>query len=698
MRHILVKTKAQADKIYAQLKAGANFATLAKKYSLDPGSKDNGGKLTITRGQTVAPFDTTAFLLTTNQISKPVKTQYGYHVIQPISGVKPAKTTPLKDAKPQIEAQLLDKAKNDAITKWTDDVKKYFERRSTTPPGSRRPRRRPTRDDHRLTACRPPTTRARRGARRAAGADEAAAPRLPLGSRADRAHDRAAHGRGGLRGRRRGASRATTRSCSTSSATFSSRRTSSRSCSRSRARATSRPSPAPCTRSSSAATRTSSAMRRQTRRGACASAGRRSRPSRRAVRASSTTFPPRSRRCSTRARCSAARPRSASTGPASRAAREDARGARRDRRRARPDGRPAPETEADPRVFAEIGDLLFTVVNVARRRECRPRARLARDERPLRRARRARRASLPPRPARRGRARPRRAGALVRPRQEAACRDPAVDRLDSTVSAIVHVHARQVLDSRGNPTVEVEVGLDSGAFGRAAVPSGASTGEHEAVELRDGGDAWLGKGVTPRGRARQRRDRRGGSLGLDAREQREIDAAMIELDGTPTKARLGANAILGVSLAVAKAAAAEAERAPLPVDRRDERARPAGAADERRQRRRARAELARLPGVHARARPAPSRSPRRSAIGVECYPRAQGVLKERGLSTSVGDEGGFAPISARPTTPARRSSRRPSGQVTARRSRSRSTRRRASSTRTASTCSSGRAARSTAAA
>jgi len=131
VRHILVKTKAQADKIYAQRKAGASFATLAKKYSQDPGSKDNGGKLTITRGQTVAPFDTTAFQLTTNQISKPVKTQYGYHVIQPISAVRPPTTTPLKDAKPQIEAQLLDKAKNDAITKWTDDVKKYFDKKVT---------------------------------------------------------------------------------------------------------------------------------------------------------------------------------------------------------------------------------------------------------------------------------------------------------------------------------------------------------------------------------------------------------------------------------------------------------------------------------------------------------------------------------------------------------------------------------------
>src|SRR4051794_13440222 len=126
VRHILVKTKAQANDIYDQLKAGANFAALAKKYSTDPGSKDNGGKLTIIRGQTVAPFDTTAFLLSTNQISRPIKTEYGYHVIQPISDVKPPKVTPLKDAKPAIQATLLDKAKTDAITKWTNDTKAFF--------------------------------------------------------------------------------------------------------------------------------------------------------------------------------------------------------------------------------------------------------------------------------------------------------------------------------------------------------------------------------------------------------------------------------------------------------------------------------------------------------------------------------------------------------------------------------------------
>ena len=169
------------------------------------------------------------------------------------------------------------------------------------------------------------------------------------------------------------------------------------------------------------------------------------------------------------------------------------------------------------------------------------------------------------------------------------------------MSDIVHVHGRQVLDSRGNPTVEVEIGLDSGAFGAAAVPSGASTGEHEAVELRDGGDAWVGKAVL-RAVAHVNGEIADRVTGLDARDQRALDLAMIELDGTPNKSRLGANAVLGVSLAAAKAAADDAERAAVPLDRRHERASAARAVDERRQRRRPCAELTRLSGVHARAR------------------------------------------------------------------------------------------------
>ncbi len=209
------------------------------------------------------------------------------------------------------------------------------------------------------------------------------------------------------------------------------------------------------------------------------------------------------------------------------------------------------------------------------------------------------------------------------------------------MSEIVHVHARQVLDSRGNPTVEVEIGLDSGAFGAAAVPSGASTGEHEAVELRDGGDAWLGKGVT-RAVAHVNGEIADRVTGLDAREQREVDGAMIELDGTPTKSRLGANAILGVSLAVAKAAAADAE---LPLYRW-------------------------LGGTNAHVLPVPMMNVINGGahaqnsldfqefmlvpagadsfgealrVGVECYHSLKALLSERGLSTSVGDEGGFAP-------------------------------------------------------
>jgi parvulin-like peptidyl-prolyl isomerase len=127
VRHILVKEKGKADSLYTELQGGADFAKLAKANSIDPGSKANGGKLTISKGQTVAPFDQTAFLLEKNKISRPVKTEYGYHIIQPLSDVKPAKTTPLKDVKDAIRQQLLQQKKNDAMTKWVEDLKKEFE-------------------------------------------------------------------------------------------------------------------------------------------------------------------------------------------------------------------------------------------------------------------------------------------------------------------------------------------------------------------------------------------------------------------------------------------------------------------------------------------------------------------------------------------------------------------------------------------
>ena len=127
VRHILVKTRAQANKLYDQLKAGADFADLAKKSSLDTGSKVNGGKLTITRGQTVAPFDQTAFLLKNNVISRPVKTEFGFHIIQPLKDATPAKVTPLKDVKESIRQQLQQESKNKAMTKWVDDLKEKYE-------------------------------------------------------------------------------------------------------------------------------------------------------------------------------------------------------------------------------------------------------------------------------------------------------------------------------------------------------------------------------------------------------------------------------------------------------------------------------------------------------------------------------------------------------------------------------------------
>jgi len=169
------------------------------------------------------------------------------------------------------------------------------------------------------------------------------------------------------------------------------------------------------------------------------------------------------------------------------------------------------------------------------------------------------------------------------------------------MTAIIDITGREILDSRGNPTVEVEVVLEDGSMGRAAVPSGASTGAHEAIELRDGdASRYLGKGVQKAVEAvngeifRALRDR-------DATDQRGIDQTLIELDGTPNKGRLGANAILGVSLAVAKAAAEDLHAPTLPVHRRNGCPSAAGADDEHRQRRRACRQSDRPSGVHDHA-------------------------------------------------------------------------------------------------
>jgi foldase protein PrsA len=127
VRHILVKTKAKADALYQQLKAGGDFAALAKANSEDTGSKDNGGKLTISRGQTVAPFDKKAFELKVNEISTPVKTEFGFHIIEALGAVKPAKVTPLKEVKAAIKQQLLQTKKNEKMTDWVDNLKKDYE-------------------------------------------------------------------------------------------------------------------------------------------------------------------------------------------------------------------------------------------------------------------------------------------------------------------------------------------------------------------------------------------------------------------------------------------------------------------------------------------------------------------------------------------------------------------------------------------
>ncbi len=209
------------------------------------------------------------------------------------------------------------------------------------------------------------------------------------------------------------------------------------------------------------------------------------------------------------------------------------------------------------------------------------------------------------------------------------------------MSRIEHVHARQIIDSRGNPTVEVDVTLGSGALGRAAVPSGASTGEFEAIELRDGGSAWLGKGVT-QAVANVNGEIAATIAGHDATDQAALDRALIELDGTPGKARLGANALLGVSLAVARAAAADRG---LPLWRH------LGGPS---------AHVLPVPmmnvlngGAHADNRidfqefmivPCGASSFSDSLrMGVEVFHHLARALRERGLSTAVGDEGGFAP-------------------------------------------------------
>jgi enolase len=209
------------------------------------------------------------------------------------------------------------------------------------------------------------------------------------------------------------------------------------------------------------------------------------------------------------------------------------------------------------------------------------------------------------------------------------------------MSQIERIHARQILDSRGNPTVEVEVGLRSGAHGHAAVPAGASTGEFEAAELRDGGERWQGKGVT-RAVANVNGEIARALSGVDAADQREVDRSLIALDGTPNKSRLGANAILGVSLAGAHAQAAE-ERLPLWRYLGGETAR-----------------VLPVPmlnvlngGAHADNKVdfqefmiVPCGAPTFSEslrIGAEVFHALKRTLRDRGLSTAVGDEGGFAP-------------------------------------------------------
>ena len=139
VRHILVKTKAEADDLHAQLESGADFAKLAKASSLDPGSKDQGGKLTVSRGQTVAPFDKAAFSLKTNELSDPVKTEFGYHLIQPLAAVKVGSVTPFAEVKAQIRTQLAEERKNKAVSAWATEVEKKYKDKVTYAAGFQPP-------------------------------------------------------------------------------------------------------------------------------------------------------------------------------------------------------------------------------------------------------------------------------------------------------------------------------------------------------------------------------------------------------------------------------------------------------------------------------------------------------------------------------------------------------------------------------
>jgi foldase protein PrsA len=139
VRHILVKTKAEADAIHSQLESGADFAKLAKENSLDPGSKDQGGKLTVSRGQTVAPFDKAAFALATNQLSDPVKTEFGYHLIQPLAAVKAGSVTPFAEVKAQIRTQLAEERKNKAVSEWATEIEKKYKDKVTYAAGFQPP-------------------------------------------------------------------------------------------------------------------------------------------------------------------------------------------------------------------------------------------------------------------------------------------------------------------------------------------------------------------------------------------------------------------------------------------------------------------------------------------------------------------------------------------------------------------------------
>ena len=534
--------------LYDQLQGGGDFAALAKKFSEDTGSKANGGKLTISKGQTVAPFDQTAFLLKKNEISKPVKTEFGFHIIQPLGDVKAAKVTPLAEVKASIKQQLQQTKKNEAMTKWVDDLKKDYEDKvsyasrlharrrpppsttTTTRPSSSRClsaealvelqelTRRLRRDcpwDREQTARTivPHTVEEAYEVADAAGAGDPAKLLDELGDLLFQVYFLALlleeEGHGDLETVARDVHAKLVRRHPHVFGEVEAE--------------------------TAGRVRERWEQIKSEQEGRDGDLPRRARLAAGAAAGAQAAAPRRGRRLRL------ARPRGA--------AREGARGARRAggggrARRASRARRPRPtrrsrtrSATSSSRSSTSRGALNVDPELALRATNARFVARVERaEELAAARGRALERAAA------------RRAGPLLRPRQRSNC-----DELDRAACTAARFSTRAATrPSRWR---------SSSSPARSAAPPFPPALRPACTRRSSCATAartWGGKGVAEGGRERRRRDRAARSPALDALDQAALDGTLIELDGTPNKGRLGANAILGVSLAVAKAAAAEA--------------------------------------------------------------------------------------------------------------------------------------------